>query len=139
MDNPRLLSHPELEWFASPDQISAALYQRYSDALATTLHKVDILIDASGGVTTGELIARLAQHPKVRSIVLTGVDWQDRAVLAAEAALSHVTVRFCDSDVEVQMLLNKRRAQVIRLETPQAPHLSGATVPPYLESAVFNH
>ncbi|HVO44368.1 MAG TPA: hypothetical protein VMT34_17205 [Aggregatilineales bacterium] len=118
MDDPRFFSRSELKWFAAADELRPDLYPRYLEVLASTPHKVDVLIEVEDLATTADLIERLAVHPKIRTIILAGVPHKDRAFFAAEAVLGHVPIRFCDGDTEKRMLLTKRRSQVITLEPP---------------------
>ena len=142
MDNPRLFSRPRLTWFAPAEEFPHDIYQSYLDLLVHTPRKMDILINATDVPISAALMEQLALHPKVRTIILAGVPKEDHLLIAAEAALRHINLRFSDGENETQMLLNKRRSQIISLASvsDQHPHLYTTAAPApninsYLSSA----
>jgi hypothetical protein len=107
----------DIKWFApaSTNNISPQVHEEYLDALAYAPRKVDILIraDDAPGVAQSDLIERLATHPKVDTIIIYGLSHTQKMLIAARAAMYGVHVRFCNTEEEVRVLLNKRRSRII--------------------------
>jgi hypothetical protein len=110
----------QIKWFATVSASSAAYEEQYLDTLAYAPRKVDVLIrvDGTPGTIQAELLERLAHHPKVGTIIIYGLPKSQRIPIAARAVMLGVSVRFCDSEDEVRILLNKRRSRVISGSAP---------------------
>ncbi len=105
----------QIKWFAESSAASHRYEEGYLDTLAFAPRKVDVLIrvDGTPGTIQADLLERLAHHPKVGTIIIYGLLKTQRVPIAARAAMLGATVRFCDSEDEVRILLNKRRSRVI--------------------------
>ena len=107
----------DLTWFAPANAELPRLFQeQYIDSLADTPHKVDILLkaDEMTGAVQAELLARLAHHHKVGTLIFYKADRTQRPlILAQAAALGLQHIRFCDSEDELRVLLNKRRSRTL--------------------------
>jgi len=107
----------DLTWFAPANPELPRLFQeQFIDNLANTPHKVDIVLkaDEMTGAAQAELLGRLAHHPKVGTIIFYKADRTQRPLILAQAAslgLQHI--RFCDSEDELRVLLNKRRSRTL--------------------------
>jgi hypothetical protein len=77
--------------------------------------KVDVLLRAN--MTTGtvdtDLFERIAIHPRLGTFIVFGASEAERVVLMARAILMRINLRFCESESELLMLLNKRRSRPI--------------------------
>ena len=107
----------EIKWIAPAEfeRDPAEEYEEYIDALAFAPRKVDVLIrlDGTPGTLQDDLLERLARHPKVGKVIIYGLPDSQRIQVAALAAMLGISLRFCDSEDEVRVLLNKRRSRVI--------------------------
>jgi hypothetical protein len=102
------------KWLASTEA-TTSIPEQYIDALASAPRKVDVLIrvDGTGGTVQAEVLQQLAHHPKVGTVIVYGMPKAQRILLSARAAVLGVSLRFCESEEEVRILLNKRRSRVI--------------------------
>lgn len=107
-------SHPDFKWFAAAAQEHPRLLQ-YFDALAHAPRKVDLLLraDEAMAVTQGDLLERLARHPKLGMLIVYGVPQRQRLLIRARAAALGLQVRFCESKEELNVLVNKRRSRAM--------------------------
>ncbi len=105
----------DIKWFALASEASEEFHEEYLDALAYAPRKVDILIraDDTPGVVQGDLLERLAAHPKVGTLIIFGVQRAQRILIAARAVMLGIHIRFCDTEDEVRVLVNKRRSRII--------------------------
>jgi hypothetical protein len=81
-------------------------------------------VDGTPGAIQGDVLERLAQHPKVGRIIIYGLPKAQRVQFAALAAMLGINIRFCDSEDEARILLNKRRSRVISNLMLDAPAVS---------------
>jgi hypothetical protein len=121
--------HDDIQWFASAGQRDLPLaegYEEYLDVLASAPRKVDVMlrVDGTPGAIQGDVLERLAQHPKVGRIIIYGLPKAQRVQFAALAAMLGINIRFCDSEDEARILLNKRRSRVISNLMLDAPAVS---------------
>src|SRR5690349_17105433 len=114
----------QIKWFAPVSTSSVAYEEQYLDTLAYAPRKVDVLIrvDGTPGTIQADLLERLAHHPKVGTIIIYGLPKSQRIPIAARAVMLGINVRFCDSEDEVRVLLNKRRSRVISGNVPGMGH-----------------
>lgn len=105
----------KIKWFAPASAISHPYDVQYLDVLAGGPRKVDVFmrVDEASGTTHIDLLERLAHHPKVGTVIVYGLPHAQRALFAVRAAMLGINVRFCETEEEVQVLLNKRRSRVI--------------------------
>lgn len=107
----------DLTWFApANDQMPQLFQEQFVNTLTNTPHKVDILLmaDEMTGTVQAELLSRLAHHPKVGTLIFYKADRTQRPlILAQAAALGLQHIRFCDSEDELRVLLNKRRSRTL--------------------------
>jgi hypothetical protein len=117
----------EIKWFATVNTTPQVVEEQYLDTLAYAPRKVDVLIrvDGTPGTLQGDLLERLAHHPKVGTIIIYGLPRSQRAPVAARAVMLGAHVRFCDSEDEVRVLLHKRRSRVISGNAPGMSAESG--------------
>ena len=110
------LPSERLKWVAPARELdSNTFHEEYIDILAHVPHKVDILLRADGsvGIVQGDVLDRLANHPKVGTVIIYGLPAAQRALVRARSALLGLHVRFCESEEELRVLLNKRRSRAI--------------------------
>jgi hypothetical protein len=112
-----------LRWFAESEALHHSLPISYINALDNAPRKVDVLIRADNvsGEVQSELLSRLAQHPKVGTIIIYGLPNDQRIAIAALAVIYKANVRFCDNEDEVHVLMNKRRSRLIVNKPPNLP------------------
>jgi hypothetical protein len=112
-----------LKWFAESESVHHALPISYINALDNAPRKVDVLIraDNASGEIQSDLLSRLAQHPKVGTIIIYGLPKEQQIAIAALAVIYKANVRFCDSEDEVHVLMNKRRSRLIVNKPPNIP------------------
>ncbi len=105
----------KMKWFAPASEILQPYDVQYLDLLADAPRKVDVFmrVDGASGATQSDLLERLAHHPKVGTVIVYGLPHAQRALFAVRAAILEINVRFCETEEEVQVLLNKRRSRVI--------------------------
>ena len=105
----------KMKWFAPASEMLQSYDVQYLDVLAGAPRKVDVFmrVDEASGVTQSDLLERLAHHPKVGTVIVYGLPYAQRALFAVRAAMLGINVRFCETEEEVQVLLNKRRSRVI--------------------------
>jgi hypothetical protein len=110
----------EIKWFATVNTSGVGFEEQYLETLAYAPRKVDILIrvDGTPGTIQADLLERLANHPKVGTIIIYGLPKSQRIPIAARAVMLGANVRFCDSEDEVRVLLNKRRSRVMSGSAP---------------------
>src|SRR5579859_733772 len=102
----------ELRWVSNPES-SILFRQEYFDALSKAQHKVDILlrVDHLAAIAQSDLLDKLAHHPKMGRLIIFGMPTAQRALIASRAAMLGLQIRFCETEEEAQMLLNKRRSR----------------------------
>jgi hypothetical protein len=121
--------HDQIQWFAAAEQPALPVaegYEEYIDALASAPRKVDVLLrfDGTPGAIQGNLLERLAHHPKVGRIIICGLPKTQRAQFAVLAAMLNISIRFCDDEDEAHVLLHKRRSRAISNLMLDAPAVS---------------
>jgi hypothetical protein len=112
-----------LKWFAESEALNHPLPISYINALDNAPRKVDVLIqaDSATGEIHSDLLSRLAQHPKVGTIIIYGLPKAQQIAIAALAVIYKANVRFCDNEDEVHVLMNKRRSRLIVNKPPNIP------------------
>ncbi len=107
----------QIKWFATVSESPLAYEEPFLDTLVYAPRKVDVLIrvDGTPGTIQGDLLERLAHHPKIGTIIIYGLPKAQRVPIAARAVMLGANVRFCDSEDEVRILLNKRRSRIINV------------------------
>ncbi len=105
-------SHQDLQWISTTDP-SLFLHQDYFDALSQALRKVDIVlrVDNVSVIAQSDLLENLARHPKMGRLIIFGLPTAQRGLIAARAAMLGLHIRFCETEEEAQVLLNKRRSR----------------------------
>jgi hypothetical protein len=113
----------QLKWFAESEALNHTLPISYINALDNAPRKVDVLIrfDNVSGEIHSDLLSRLAQHPKVGTIIIYGLPKEQQISVAALAVIYKANVRFCDNEDEVHVLMNKRRSRLIVNKPPNLP------------------
>jgi hypothetical protein len=104
------------KWFAAARQEQLFPPQeQYIDMLAHIPHKVDILlrVDNIAALVQSDVMERLAQHPKVGTLIIHGLPKMQRPLVTARAAMLGLHIRFCESEDEARMLRQKRRSRSI--------------------------
>jgi len=110
------LPSERLKWVAPARELdSNSFHEEYIDILAHVPHKVDILLraDESVGLVQEDILDRLANHPKVGTVIIYRLPAAQRALVRARAALLGLHIRFCESEDELRVLLNKRRSRAV--------------------------
>src|SRR5260221_9763462 len=100
------LPSERLKWVApARDLDSNSFYEEFIDILAHVPHKVDILLraDESLGLVERDILDRLANHPKVGSVIIYRLPGGQRALVRARAPLLGLHVRFCESEDELRV------------------------------------
>ncbi|HLY25427.1 MAG TPA: hypothetical protein VKQ72_03745 [Aggregatilineales bacterium] len=102
----------ELRWLSSSDPF-VLLHQPYFDALSNSRHKVDIVlrVDNIAAIAQSDLLEALGSRPKMGRLIIYGMPTAQRGLIAARAAMLGLQIRFCETEDEAQMLLNKRRSR----------------------------
>ena len=106
----------DIAWFASANEDLPTVFQdQFVEYLAKTPHRVDILLTADDmpGTVPIDLLQRLARHPKVGSLIIYKAAPTQRPLILAQAILYGLHVRFCDTEDELRILINKRRSRAI--------------------------
>ena len=101
-----------VQWF-SGNQPAVFLRQEYFDTLSQSPRKVDIVlrVDNIAVIAQSDLLENLARHPKVGRLIIFGLPTAQRGLIAARAAMLGIHLRFCETEEEAQVLLNKRRSR----------------------------
>jgi hypothetical protein len=102
------------KWFASAER-PFPVQEQYIDTLAHVPHKVDILlrVDNIAALVQSELLERLSRHPKVGTLIIHGLPRSQRPLITARATALGLHIRFCESDDEARVLMQKRRSRAI--------------------------
>src|SRR6478672_3372654 len=89
-------SGDSLKWVASTSERSSTDFLHYFDTLANAPRKADLLLRADEAMllAQSDILERLAQHPKLGTLIVFGMPPPQRSLLIARAAMLRLHVRF---------------------------------------------
>jgi hypothetical protein len=104
-----------LKWFAPSSQNTSTEFLHYFDTLANAPRKVDLLLraDEATALAQSDILQRLAQHPKLGTLIVFGMPPQQRLLMKARAAMYGLHTRFVENEDELRVVLHKRRSHTM--------------------------